>query len=115
MRSHRDDTERRIAAATWRSRKRGRYHCFRRWTAGSDLIWSLLQRGIAAHDARGGIKVDFGTGALISSTGVIDRNIRALGLVTCGSYFYVDSLDMISRQARHADLSPSWLAATLWR
>ncbi|WP_196487637.1 FAD/NAD(P)-binding protein [Burkholderia cepacia] len=65
----------------------------------SALIWSLLQSGIAARDARGGIKVDFESGALMSRTGSIDPNIRALGHVTSGTYFYVDSLDMISRQA----------------
>ncbi|WP_185715924.1 FAD/NAD(P)-binding protein [Burkholderia sp. Bp9004] len=65
----------------------------------SALIWSLLQSGIADRDARGGIKVDFESGALVSRTGSIDPNIRALGHVTSGTYFYVDSLDMISRQA----------------
>jgi uncharacterized NAD(P)/FAD-binding protein YdhS len=66
----------------------------------SHLIWSLLQSGIAAQDTRGGIKVDFESGALISPTGSIEKNIRALGHVTSGTYFYVDSLDMISRQAQ---------------
>ncbi|WP_446901698.1 FAD/NAD(P)-binding protein [Burkholderia sp. YIM B11467] len=65
----------------------------------SALIWSLLESGIAERDARGGIKVDFESGALVSRTGSIDPNIRALGHVTSGTYFYVDSLDMISRQA----------------
>ncbi|CAE6868142.1 hypothetical protein R75461_08411 [Paraburkholderia nemoris] len=72
----------------------------------SELIWSLVQSGIAAADARGGVKVDFASGALISDTGAIDRSIRAVGHVTSGTYFYVDSLDMISRQAQRiaADL-----------
>ncbi|WP_396333927.1 FAD/NAD(P)-binding protein [Burkholderia anthina] len=65
----------------------------------SALIWSLLQSGIADRDARGGIRVDFESGALVSRTGAVDPNIRALGHVTSGTYFYVDSLDMISRQA----------------
>jgi uncharacterized NAD(P)/FAD-binding protein YdhS len=68
--------------------------------SGSELIWSLLQSGIAVTDTRGGIKVDFASGALISGTGMIDKNVRALGHVTSGTYFYVDSLDMVSRQAQ---------------
>lgn len=73
----------------------------------SDLVSSLVRSGIACADNSGGVRVDFGSGALISRSGAVDRNIRALGRMTCGTYFYVDSLEMISRQARR--VCDDWL------
>lgn len=67
----------------------------------SALIWQLLQDGTAVADQAGGIRVDFGTGAVIDNTNEPDWNMRALGHLTSGTYFFVSSLEMIARRAQH--------------
>ncbi|NRR32719.1 FAD/NAD(P)-binding protein [Oxalobacteraceae bacterium] len=66
----------------------------------SALVWQMLQDGLAVRDPRGGIRVDFGTGAVIDQHNEPDWNLRALGQITNGSYFFVSSLEMIARHAR---------------
>jgi uncharacterized NAD(P)/FAD-binding protein YdhS len=72
----------------------------------SPLIWGLIQAGLAAPEPRGGIRLDFDSGSVLDATGAADPLLRATGHVTSGAYFYVDSLDMISRQSKRiaADL-----------
>lgn len=67
----------------------------------SPLIWQLLQDGYAVSDPLGGIRVDFATGALIDEDNEPDWNMRALGHITSGTYFFVSSLEMIARRAQH--------------
>jgi uncharacterized NAD(P)/FAD-binding protein YdhS len=65
------------------------------------LIWQLLQDGYAVTDPLGGIRVDFATGAVIDEDNEPDWNMRALGHLTSGTYFFVSSLEMIARRAQH--------------
>jgi len=67
----------------------------------SPLIWQLLQDGYAVTDPLGGIRVDFATGAVIDEDNEPDWNMRALGHITSGTYFFVSSLEMIARRAQH--------------
>lgn len=67
----------------------------------SPLIWQLLQDGYAVADPLGGIRVDYATGAVIDEDNEPDWNLRALGHLTSGTYFFVSSLEMIARRARH--------------
>lgn len=67
----------------------------------SPLLWQLLQDGYAVQDPMGGICVDFATGAVIDEDNEPDWNMRALGHVTSGTYFFVSSLEMIARRAQH--------------
>lgn len=64
------------------------------------LAWRLLRDGLASRDARGGLRVDFATNALIDATGRPDANLRLLGHLTCGTHLFVTSLEMIARRAR---------------
>jgi uncharacterized NAD(P)/FAD-binding protein YdhS len=63
------------------------------------LLWQMIEGGLAVPDPRGGIQVDFASGSVIDASGAADPLLRATGHVTSGAYFYVDSLDMISRQS----------------
>jgi uncharacterized NAD(P)/FAD-binding protein YdhS len=71
----------------------------------STLLWQMVEAGLAVPDPRGGIRVDFGSGSVIGRDAVPDPMLRATGHVTSGAYFYVDSLDMISRQSRRVAAS----------
>lgn len=74
-----------------------------KWVEGeqdSPLIWQLLQDGYAVTDPMGGIRVDFATGAVIDEDNEPDWNMRALGHITSGTYFFVSSLEMIARRAQ---------------
>ncbi|TKC92426.1 hypothetical protein FAZ69_01745 [Trinickia terrae] len=75
----------------------------------SPLGWQLLQDGLASPDPRGGLRVDFDTGALLDSDGEPDWQFRALGHLTSGTYFFVSSLEMVAKRARKiaADLASS--------
>jgi uncharacterized NAD(P)/FAD-binding protein YdhS len=75
----------------------------------SPLSWQLLQDGLASPDPRGGLRVDFDTGALLDSDGEPDWQFRVLGHLTSGTYFFVSSLEMIAKRARKiaADLASS--------
>ncbi|AOJ07454.1 hypothetical protein WS71_09130 [Burkholderia mayonis] len=66
----------------------------------SPLGWQMLRDGLAAPDWRGGIQVDFDTGAILERSGEPDWQLRALGHITCGAYFYVSSLEMVAKRAR---------------
>ncbi|PHV07351.1 hypothetical protein CSQ96_09055 [Janthinobacterium sp. BJB412] len=46
------------------------------------------------------VLADYATGAVIDEGNEPDWNLRALGQVTNGTYFFVSSLEMIARQAR---------------
>lgn len=67
----------------------------------SPLLWQLLQDGYAVPNPMGGICVDFATGAVIDEDNEPDWNMRALGHITSGTYFFVSSLEMIARRAQH--------------
>lgn len=64
------------------------------------LIWQLLQAGYAVNHEFGGIRVDAASGALIDTAGKADRNLRVLGHLTGGTYFFVSSLEIIAKHAR---------------
>ncbi|MFL6669345.1 MAG: FAD/NAD(P)-binding protein [Burkholderia ambifaria] len=66
----------------------------------SVLIWQMLSDGLASRDWRGGIRVDFDTGAVIDGDGEPDYQLRALGHITSGTYFFVSSLEMVAKRAR---------------
>lgn len=66
----------------------------------STLIWQMLSDGLASRDWRGGIRVDFDTGAVIDGDGEPDYQLRALGHITSGTYFFVSSLEMVAKRAR---------------
>lgn len=70
----------------------------------------MLQDGLACRDWRGGIRVDFETGALLDSDGEPDYQLRALGHITSGTYFFVSSLEMVAKRARRiaADIASSF-------
>lgn len=65
----------------------------------SPLLRRLLRDGHAMPDWRGGLCVDFHTGALIDAGGAPDPRLRAVGHLTCGTYFFVSSLEMIAKRA----------------
>ncbi|KVD81008.1 hypothetical protein WS62_25360 [Burkholderia sp. ABCPW 14] len=65
----------------------------------SPLGWQMLRDGLAVPDWRGGIQVDFDTGAILDRSGEPDWQLRALGHITCGTYFYVSSLEMVAKRA----------------
>jgi uncharacterized NAD(P)/FAD-binding protein YdhS len=66
----------------------------------SRLGWQLLQSGLACQDWRGGFRVDFNTGALVGADGEPDWQLRLLGHLTSGTYFFVSSLEMVARRAQ---------------
>lgn len=66
----------------------------------SRLAWQLLREGLASPDWRGGLQVDFNTGALLDAQGEADWQLRCLGHLTCGAYFFVSSLEMVAKRAR---------------
>lgn len=66
----------------------------------SGVLWQLLQGGHAVRDECGGVRVDFASGALIDRYDQPDRNIRVLGHMTSGTYFFVSSLEMIAKRAQ---------------
>lgn len=68
--------------------------------ADSPLIWQLLRDGYAVNNPLGGIRIDFATGAVIDEDNEPDWNMRALGHITSGTYFFVSSLEMIARRAQ---------------
>jgi uncharacterized NAD(P)/FAD-binding protein YdhS len=55
---------------------------------------------MAVPEPRGGIQVEFASGSVVNATTGADPTLRAVGHITSGAYFYVDSLDMISRQCK---------------
>ncbi|AIE58899.1 FAD/NAD(P)-binding protein [Bacillus methanolicus] len=66
----------------------------------SGLIGSLISNGYATINNYGGLKTDFDTGALINKTGQPDTNLRALGHITCGTYYFTSSMEMIAKHAK---------------
>lgn len=63
---------------------------------------SLLHNGYARRHAHGGIDVDFQTGAVVDQQGRADLRLRAVGHITCGTYYYTGSLEMIAKRAEQA-------------
>ncbi|MFC4075959.1 FAD/NAD(P)-binding protein [Salinithrix halophila] len=66
----------------------------------SRLVQTLLAKGFAVKDPFGGIQTNFNTGAVISRDGYADLHFRALGQITCGTYYYTGSLEMIAKRSR---------------
>jgi len=64
----------------------------------SGLLLSLLHNGYARRHAHGGIDVDFQTGAVVDQQGRADLRLRAVGHITCGTYYYTGSLEMIAKR-----------------
>ncbi|MFS8151256.1 FAD/NAD(P)-binding protein [Vreelandella titanicae] len=69
------------------------------------LIQNLLKRKLATADPFGGFRTDFKTGALLSSSGLPQRHLFALGSLTTGTYFFTNAMDVnarhISERAGH--------------
>ncbi|MBN2910328.1 FAD/NAD(P)-binding protein [Polycladomyces sp. WAk] len=65
----------------------------------SGLLLSLLHNGYARRHAHGGIDVDFQTGAVVDQQGRADLRLRAVGHITCGTYYYTGSLELIAKRA----------------
>lgn len=63
------------------------------------LIQNLLKRKLATADPFGGFRTDFNTGAILSPSGLPQRNFFALGSLTTGTYFFTNAMDV---NARHA-------------
>lgn len=61
------------------------------------LIQNLLKRNLATADPFGGFRTDFKTGALLSSSGLPQRNFFALGSLTTGTYFFTNAMDVNAR------------------
>lgn len=82
-------------------------------TSQDTLVRSLLKRGIACADPYGGFQLHFDTGSLLDSKGRIVENIRVLGSLAAGTYFWTMSLDVNARlaleQARR--IAAEWSAA----
>ncbi|MBD1383090.1 FAD/NAD(P)-binding protein [Metabacillus arenae] len=66
----------------------------------SGLIGSLISNGYATINHYGGVKTDFDSGALINKSGQPDTNLRALGHITCGTYYFTNSMEMIAKHAK---------------
>ncbi|MEO3714096.1 FAD/NAD(P)-binding protein [Roseateles flavus] len=66
----------------------------------SALLRGLLRDGHAQADWRGGLQVDFATSSLVNAQGVPDPRLRVIGHLTCGTYFFVPSLEMIAKRAQ---------------
>lgn len=67
---------------------------------GSKLVESLIRNGDAVTDTYGGLKTEFSSGALIGKNGELDKGLRALGHITCGTYYYTSSMEMIAKHAK---------------
>ncbi|KEK24990.1 FAD/NAD(P)-binding protein [Bacillus gaemokensis] len=67
---------------------------------GSKLVESLIRNGYAVTDTYGGLKTEFSSGALIGQNGELDKRLRALGHITCGTYYYTSSMEMIAKHAK---------------
>jgi uncharacterized NAD(P)/FAD-binding protein YdhS len=67
----------------------------------SGVLWQLQQDGHALRDERGGLQVEFASGALLDRHRQPDPHLRLLGHMTSGTYFFVSSLEMIAKRARH--------------
>ncbi|MGE6553229.1 hypothetical protein ACQKFK_31235 [Bacillus mycoides] len=67
---------------------------------GSKLVESLIRNGDAVTDTYGGLKTEFSSGALIGKNGELDKGLRALGHLTCGTYYYTSSMEMIAKHAK---------------
>ncbi|SDX18332.1 Uncharacterized NAD(P)/FAD-binding protein YdhS [Marininema mesophilum] len=63
------------------------------------LIGAMLSKGYAIKNPWGGLETDFGTGALVDRNNQTDPHLRAIGHVTCGTYYYTSSLEMIAKHA----------------
>ncbi|MGE6964123.1 FAD/NAD(P)-binding protein [Bacillus thuringiensis] len=67
---------------------------------GRGLVESLIRNGDAVTDTYGGLKTEFSSGALIGKNGEVDKGLRALGHITCGTYYYTSSIEMIAKHAK---------------
>ncbi|WP_100617843.1 FAD/NAD(P)-binding protein [Bacillus cereus] len=67
---------------------------------GSKLVDSLIRNGSAVTDTYGGLKIEFGSGTLIRENGELNKGLRALGHITCGTYYYTSSMEMIAKHAK---------------
>lgn len=60
----------------------------------------LLDAGSAVKHQHGGIRVEFASSAVINEAGLPDYQLYALGQLTCGTHYFVSSVEMISLRAR---------------
>ncbi|MEN1938916.1 FAD/NAD(P)-binding protein [Paenibacillus sp. 102] len=67
---------------------------------GSKLVESLIRDGYAVTDTYGGLKTEFSSGTLIGKNGELNKGLRALGHITCGTYYYTSSMEMIAKHAK---------------
>jgi uncharacterized NAD(P)/FAD-binding protein YdhS len=66
----------------------------------SALINNLLQRGIVSPHKFGGIVVDTDSYCVIDANGKINYQLRAIGELTAGAFFFTSALDISARHAR---------------
>jgi uncharacterized NAD(P)/FAD-binding protein YdhS len=76
----------------------------------SALVNNLLRRGLAAPHKLGGIAVDTDSYCVIDAGGRANPQLRAVGELTSGAFFFTSALDI---NARHARTCVSRFAAVL--
>lgn len=64
-----------------------------------ELLYNLIQQGLAREHLLGGLDIDFDSAALINADGNLNPHIRLLGHNTAGVYYYISSLEMIAKKA----------------
>ncbi|MEB2588740.1 MULTISPECIES: FAD/NAD(P)-binding protein [Bacillus cereus group] len=64
------------------------------------LLDHLIEFGTVKLNNYGGIEVDFKSGSIINANGKVNKQLKALGHITCGTYYFTSSVEMISKQAK---------------
>ncbi|MFE3982275.1 MULTISPECIES: FAD/NAD(P)-binding protein [unclassified Priestia] len=65
-----------------------------------NLLNNLIDSGEVKINKYGGLEVDFNSGSIIDITGKINERLKALGHITCGTYYFTSSVEMISKHAK---------------
>ncbi|EIT83708.1 hypothetical protein A374_19350 [Fictibacillus macauensis ZFHKF-1] len=63
------------------------------------LLQQLLASGIVERNQYGGINIDFANGSVVSKAGSVLHNVKALGQITCGTYYFTSSVEMVAKHA----------------
>ncbi|PEA54863.1 hypothetical protein CON64_10490 [Bacillus pseudomycoides] len=65
-----------------------------------NLLGNLVEAGTAKINKYGGVEVDFDSGSIIDINGKTNKELKALGHITCGTYYFTSSVEMISKHAK---------------
>ena len=68
---------------------------------GSVLVNNLFERGIMSPHNLGGIAVDTDSYCVIEAGGLVNSQLRAVGELTAGAFFFTSALDINVRHARN--------------